>query len=216
MNYIELINQFWRLRRSKNITAYEADMYYYLLNECNRQMWLNPFELKTDLMCAELGISRKVVTDLRNRLKQKGLIDFEEGQKNTKTPTYKLMYVTSGNMNGNMNGNINGNMNGNMNGNHINKDKTKTKLNKTDAYTSEQIENFKNFQNWIDENAKAVSELDEPFTIEQFLRIKKDYPDNDFITRILQAMHNWKELKKKHKSANLSFRTFARRELKNG
>ncbi|WP_106832198.1 helix-turn-helix domain-containing protein [Parabacteroides pacaensis] len=118
MNYIELINQFWRIRRYKPLTAYEADLYYYLMQECNNRKWLNPFNLSTNLICAELGIARKTLSDLRNRLKQKGLIDFVEGQKNKSNAVYKLIYVTEGN--------IQGNELGNIQGNHLN---TKHKLN---------------------------------------------------------------------------------------
>lgn len=124
MNYIELINQFWRIRRGKPITAYEADLYYYLMNECNRGNWLNPFNLSTNLICAELGISRKTLSDLRNRLKQKGLIDFIEGQKNKSSAVYKLIYVTESNIQGNVLGNIQGN----ILGNHKYKNKTSNKI----------------------------------------------------------------------------------------
>lgn len=126
MNYIELINQFWRIRRYKPLTAYEADLYYYLMQECNNRKWLNPFNLSTNLICAELGIARKTLSDLRNRLKQKGLIDFVEGQKNKSNAVYKLIYVTEGNIQGNELGNIQGNIDGNIQGNHLN---TKHKLN---------------------------------------------------------------------------------------
>lgn len=128
MNYIELINQFWRIRRYKPLTAYEADLYYYLMQECNSRKWLNPFNLSTNLICAELGIARKTLSDLRNRLKQKGLIDFVEGQKNKSSAVYKLIYVTESNIQGNEPGNIQGNINGNIQGNHLNT-KHKHKLN---------------------------------------------------------------------------------------
>lgn len=128
MNYIELINQFWRIRRYKPLTAYEADLYYYLMQECNNRKWLNPFNLSTNLICAELGIARKTLSDLRNRLKQKGLIDFVEGQKNKSNAVYKLIYVTEGNIQGNELGNIQGNIDGNIQGNHLNT-KHKHKLN---------------------------------------------------------------------------------------
>lgn len=110
------------------MTSYEADLYYYLMQECNSRNWLNPFNLSTNLICAELGIARKTLSDLRNRLKQKGLIDFVEGQKNKSNAVYELIYVTVGNIQGNVLGNIQGNINGNIQGNHLN---TKQKPNKT-------------------------------------------------------------------------------------
>ena len=66
------------------MTAYEADFYFFLLKECNIRNWLCPFELPTRLIQAELGYSNKTIIDLRNRLKQKGLIEFIEGNRREK------------------------------------------------------------------------------------------------------------------------------------
>lgn len=104
MTYIDYINQFWQIRRYKPMTAHEADFYFFLLKECNIRNWLCPFELPTRLIQAELGYSNKTVIDLRNRLKQKGLIDFIEGNRREKAASYILL-VTSSNQNGNQTGN---------------------------------------------------------------------------------------------------------------
>lgn len=128
MTYIDYINQFWQIRRYKPMTAHEADFYFFLLKECNIRNWLCPFELPTRLIQAELGYSNKTVIDLRNRLKQKGLIDFIEGNRREKAASYILL-VTSGNQNGNQTGNQSSNQNGNQNGNPIIKTKNKTKNN---------------------------------------------------------------------------------------
>ena len=108
------------------MTAHEADFYFFLLKECNIRNWLCPFELPTRLIQAELGYSNKTVIDLRNRLKQKGLIDFIEGNRREKAALYTLL-VTSGNQTGNQTGNQNGNQTGNQTGNPIIKTKNKTK-----------------------------------------------------------------------------------------
>lgn len=92
MNYIELINQFWMMRRSKRITSSEADLYFYLLKECNERNWENPFSHPNMLICATIGCSEKTLIEVRNRLKQKGLIDFESGERRLKNPVYKLLY----------------------------------------------------------------------------------------------------------------------------
>ncbi|MDM8232302.1 hypothetical protein QUW56_02670 [Phocaeicola barnesiae] len=126
MTYIDYINQFWQIRRYKPMTAHEADFYFFLLKECNIRNWLCPFELPTRLIQAELGYSNKTVIDLRNRLKQKGLIDFIEGNRREKAASYILL-VTSSNQNGNQTGNQSSNQNGNQTGNPIIKTKNKTK-----------------------------------------------------------------------------------------
>lgn len=127
MNYIELINNFWSVRRIKPMTSYEADLYFYLLKECNSRNWSNPFELPTRNVELELGISRKTICDLRNKLQQKGLIAFKEGQKRACGAFYSILYVSDGNKNGNVSGNINGNISGNVNGNPLYKQKHKQK-----------------------------------------------------------------------------------------
>ena len=125
MTYIDYINQFWQIRRYKPMTAYEADFYFFLLKECNIRNWLCPFELPTRLIQAELGYSNKTIIDLRNRLKQKGLIEFIEGNRREKAAAYILVSV--GNQSSNQNGNQSGNQNGNQNGNPLYKTKNKTK-----------------------------------------------------------------------------------------
>lgn len=123
MTYIEYINQFWQIRRYKPMTAYEADFYFFLLKECNMRNWLSPFELPTRLIQAELGYSNKTIVDLRNRLKQKGLIEFTEGSRREKAASYVLVSV--GNQNGNQSSNQRGNQNGNQSGNPLYKTKIK-------------------------------------------------------------------------------------------
>ncbi len=68
-----------------------------------------PFELPTRLIQAELGYSNKTIIDLRNRLKQKGLIEFIEGNRREKAAAYILVSV--GNQSSNQNGNQSGNQN---------------------------------------------------------------------------------------------------------
>lgn len=90
MNYIEMINQFWMIRRSKKITPAQAYLYFGLLQECNERNWENPFEYPNESICARIGISEPTMIDARARLKQLGLIDFESGERNKKSPIYYL------------------------------------------------------------------------------------------------------------------------------
>lgn len=147
MTYIELINNFWSVRRIRSMTSYEADFYFYLLKECNSRNWTNPFELPSRNVELELGISRKTICDLRNKLLQKGLISFKEGNRRTSSAIYEILYVSErnkngningfnvsdGNQNGNESGNQNGNINGNQSGNPLYKTKNKTKTKKNNS-----------------------------------------------------------------------------------
>ena len=134
MTYIELINNFWTVRRTRPMTSYEADFYFYLLKECNSRNWTSPFELPTRNIEFELGISRKTICDLRNKLQQKGLISFKEGNKRAGSAFYDILYVSDGNISGNISGNINGNISGNISGNTNIKTKTKTNNNSGELF----------------------------------------------------------------------------------
>lgn len=98
MNYLKLITQFWQLRRSKRITSLQADLYYYLIQECNERGWENPFQCSNKLICASIPISEPSLIDARNRLQQLGLIEFENGKRNEFSPVYELFYL-KGNLN---------------------------------------------------------------------------------------------------------------------
>lgn len=123
MNYIELINHFWRMHRLREFSAHEAFLYFALLNECNLRNWQNPFACTTKSLCAATGMTEKTIASNRNKLKERGLIDFDPGRHNRAVPTYTL---TCGNDCGNKYGNEYGNKYGNEESNII-KTETETK-----------------------------------------------------------------------------------------
>jgi hypothetical protein len=79
------------------------------------------------------------------------------------------------------------------------------------TYTPSQESSFKNFQAWILDNAPAVAQMKEPFTIEQYLMAAKKYESAD-IRALLAQMHNWNDLVKKNRSAYLTLMNWKRRE----
>ncbi len=93
MNYIQLINQFWKLRRSKRITSKQADLYFFLIQECNEKNWENPFTCSNKLIIASIDMQEPTLIDARNRLKQLELIDFIAGKRNEASPSYMLSYL---------------------------------------------------------------------------------------------------------------------------
>lgn len=78
MTYIDYINQFWQMNRSVEFSSDEAALYFYLLHECNMQGWSISFTCPLRKILLAINLSMKKVTDARNKLKQVGLIDFEE------------------------------------------------------------------------------------------------------------------------------------------
>lgn len=72
---------------------------------------------------------------------------------------------------------------------------------------------FSNFQKWILDNAPRVARMKEPFTEAQYLALKDEF-DTTFICDLLREMHNYEPLLTKNRSANLTFRNWARRRNK--
>lgn len=93
MNYIELINRFWRLRRSVRITSLQADVYFCLVQECNLRGWPEEFKMTNKLLCLTIGIAEPSLAGARRRLAQLELISFTGGVRNIAAPCYKILPV---------------------------------------------------------------------------------------------------------------------------
>lgn len=72
-------------------TSNEADLYYCLLNECNLRGWENPFECRNGVICSTIGVSEKTLIDIRRRLQDKGLINYQAGQRKKQSPIYTIV-----------------------------------------------------------------------------------------------------------------------------
>lgn len=90
MTYIEYINQFWQTQANVEFSPNEVYLYFFLLHECNSRGWENPFECPNRRIVLSIGVSEPTMIDCRNRLQQKGLIQFEAGKKRAKSPVYYL------------------------------------------------------------------------------------------------------------------------------
>lgn len=90
MTYIDYMNQFWKTAQSVEFSSNEAYLYFFLLQECNIRGWENPFECANRKIILSIGVSEPTMIDCRNRLQQKGLLFFEKGKRNAKSPTYYL------------------------------------------------------------------------------------------------------------------------------
>ena len=78
------------MNRSVEFSPNEVFLYFYLLNECNIRGWENPFECPNRRIILSIGISEPTLIDCRNRLQSKGLLMFESGKRNEKSPVYYL------------------------------------------------------------------------------------------------------------------------------
>lgn len=95
MNYIELINNVWNLRKQGIISTHEQDLYLYLLHRSNVLFWKNPFHQSTSILCSVLSIDRNTLTTRRKRLKQLGLIDFREGKSKNRPAEYTIIRMNN-------------------------------------------------------------------------------------------------------------------------
>lgn len=79
------------------------------------------------------------------------------------------------------------------------------------APTPEQNEFFKNFEKFIKEKAPNVGKMKEPFTIDQYLKLKARFTTEDIKPLVLK-MHNYKPLLSKNNSAYLTFLNWKERD----
>jgi hypothetical protein len=78
------------------------------------------------------------------------------------------------------------------------------------THTQEEVLGFKEVQKWIIDKAPRVSDMKEPLTIDQYLKLKERFP-KDLIAKLILKMHNWGDLKKRQ-SAYLTFLSFAEKD----
>ncbi|SHE68939.1 hypothetical protein SAMN05444405_102303 [Bacteroides luti] len=72
---------------------------------------------------------------------------------------------------------------------------------------------YKEFTEWIKENAPKVAKMKEPFTEVQYYKLFSEYNADD-VYNILEAMHNYEPLLKKSVSAYLTARNWLNRDKK--
>jgi len=84
-----------------------------------------------------------------------------------------------------------------------------------ESIKEEESTDFVNFTKWISEHAPNVAKLKEPFTQEQYFKIRDAY-SGELTADVLMAMHNKKDLLKSYNSAYLTFLNWAKRRVDNG
>lgn len=82
------------------------------------------------------------------------------------------------------------------------------------APTPEQEVFFKNFEKYISDHAPNVGKMKEPFTIDQYLKLKAKF-SSEQIKKLVLKMHNYKPLLSKNNSAYLTFLNWKERDSEN-
>lgn len=92
MTYLDYINRFWSeyLRSPKVPSSDEALLFFVLLYYFNQNFWEAEYmTLETSHLQQMLRWERKKIIRVRNKLKQRGIIDFRQG-KGSASPEYKI------------------------------------------------------------------------------------------------------------------------------
>lgn len=88
------------------------------------------------------------------------------------------------------------------------------------THSPEEENLFNAFSGWIEKYASKVNKMKEPLTINQYLKLRSDFPGENgraLLQEVILSMHNHKELLKKYESANLTLRSWIRmRDKKQG
>lgn len=87
-NYIKLIKRFWQEVETDDFLPSEACVYFRLVEICNRSGWQNPFSLSNSRAVALMAMNEKTFRAIRDKLAERGLIDFRKGKRRESKPMY--------------------------------------------------------------------------------------------------------------------------------
>lgn len=151
VNYVREHTRFIQYASDEHVPANERLLWYALMHIMNQRaqgnVWPDEFiRINNDLLLSYCAMRYDTMATARNGLKQRGLIDYEPGKKNIKSPAYRMIYFypefvpsdseedgirypkISDNIGGkpcyNIGGNIRYNIGGNIPNNNINYTKT--------------------------------------------------------------------------------------------
>ena len=93
MNYINIIEGFWRMNAYDRFSSSEIILYLYLVHICNQNYWNMPIACKTATLQSELGLNKSTIIRARAKLRDRGLIEFTEGVQNSCSPKYSLLDI---------------------------------------------------------------------------------------------------------------------------
>jgi hypothetical protein len=74
MNYLELINRFWRMNAEKPFSTLDTKLYFYLLHTCNSLYWKMPFGHSDAHLAKMMDITVSTARAAKKRLSERSLI----------------------------------------------------------------------------------------------------------------------------------------------
>lgn len=91
MNIFDYLYKFWNKEENVTYSTSEAALFFYLLNEANKNRWKMPIICCTDTVSKRLRTSKQNIVKARDGLKKKGLIKFVKGKRFDELPRYTLL-----------------------------------------------------------------------------------------------------------------------------
>ena len=97
VNYVVEHMTFIEYATHEMLSTSERCLWYGLMDEMNHRaqgnIWPEEFiRIDNVMLCRKAGIKFDALNDARNKLKQRGLIDYIPGERNKKNPMYKMVY----------------------------------------------------------------------------------------------------------------------------
>lgn len=197
----------WCFENPEKVKPNHTALYFFCIEHCNRLGWKEKFGLPSEMAKDAIGIKNyRTYSKTFENLIEWGFIKLIQKSKNqysanviaiaenTKANTKALSKATQ---------------------KHVQKqrksivciDIPETLLPETTLETKI----FNGFLLWAEENCPQVLKMKNPFTQNEFSKLKKDY-SNEQIKSMLLKMQNWEPLLKKNSTANLTFRNWAEKE----
>ena len=96
MNYIDLLNHFWKINKEYSFTPNEKAVYFALLYKWNDLHKKNPFNFSNDHLTGTSGMSVNAMKKAREVLQSKGLIDFNSGDGRKINTVYAINDIIKG------------------------------------------------------------------------------------------------------------------------
>ena len=96
MGIYDYMNHFWFENENDSCSLSESVLYFYLLYEANRQHWVTPFKVSTQMLVARLNTSKQNVMKAREGLRKRRLIDFSKGEGKGKPALYTFCFANTG------------------------------------------------------------------------------------------------------------------------
>ena len=93
MGIYDYMNYFWFENENDPCSLSETSLYFYLLYEANRQHWVMPFKVSTQMLVARLNTSKQNVMKAREGLRKRGLIGLSKGEGKGKPALYTLLLL---------------------------------------------------------------------------------------------------------------------------